>query len=560
MPTRMKVNGRFRRTTLLLILAILVTTTIQFVNADRSRASTADRVSRAGSELMLNGARWRFAGVNMYWLGLDDNVKDAQGATYPSHAKIDDGFSSARTLGASVVRSTSMGVSVGSPRSIEPSLGRFNDAAFDTIDYSVASAARNGIHLMIPLTDMWHYYHGGRHTFTTWAGYSDLPDQTSTTSPQQEQVEQHFYTDPAVVTAFHDYIAHLLNHVNPYTGLRLGDDPTIAIWETGNELWDAPASWTAQTATFIKSLAPLALVADGSAATGKHVSDAAIGAADVDIVGGHFYPTDAGWAATDAATAAAHGKAYVVGEFALAPAGGPDPAGWLAGLAADPNVSGAMAWALMPHLADGTPEVSGDGYGFHVPGTTAAEVQQVAVFGAAARLFDPSKAPAPASTPGSTVAQGLGSASVAWAASPSVFVAGGSGSSAPTLATGADGGRPIVRATATAAGYAWLYVGAYRTGVAVTPGSMYSVSLAVRGAHLADPTARGSAELSWYDASGTWLSGSTGLLSTITGDWVTVTVTARAPASAAWAVPQWGSATQLAAGDVVDMTSVGMEF
>jgi hypothetical protein len=463
-------------------------------------------------------------------------------------------------MGATVVRSISMGVSVGSARSIEPSLGQFNDAAFDTIDYSIAAAARDGIHLMIPLTDMWHYYHGGRHTFTSWAGYADLPDQTSTTSTQQEQIEQHFYTDPTVVSAFHDYVAHVLNHVNPYTGLRLGDDPTIAIWETGNELWDAPPSWTAQTATFIKSLAPRSLVADGSAATGKHVSDAAVDAADVDIVGGHFYPTDSAWASTDAATAAAHDKAYVVGEFALSPAGGTDPAGWLAGLAADPNVSGAMAWALMPHLADGTPEVSGDGYGFHLPGATSAEAQQVSVFEAAARLFDPSKAADAPAVPASTSAPALGSASITWPSSASIFVAGASGAGAPTLATVTADGHPIVRATATTTGYAWLYVGSYRTGVPVTPGATYTASLAVRGAALSNPATRGSAELSWYDASGKWLSGSTGAASAVAGDWSSITVSAVAPASASWAVPQWGSITQLAPGDEVDVTTVGMEF
>lgn len=168
----------------------------------------------------------------------------------------------------------------------------------------------------------------------------------------------HFYTDPVVIADFRAYVAHLLNHVSSVTGVRLGDDPTVAIWETGNELWDAPPEWTQQTAAYIKTLAPHALVADGSAATGMHVAEAAVNEPSVDVVGGHFYPTDAAWAHTDAQVAAAHGKAYVVGEFPLT---GPNLAGWLTGLAQDPNVAGDLAWTLLPYLDDGTPEQHGEG-------------------------------------------------------------------------------------------------------------------------------------------------------------------------------------------------------
>lgn len=537
----------------------------QSAGAVSGAAVSAGRVTRVGSQLMLDGQPWRFAGVNMYWLGLDDTTRDAQGPTYPTHAKIDEGFAAARSIGATVVRSTSLGVSVGNPRSIEPSLGVWNDAAFDTIDYSVASAARNGIRLMIPLSDMWQYYHGGKHTFTSWRGYSDLPGQTAGTSGQQKQIEQRFYTDPTVVADFRAYVARILNHVNAYTGVRLGDDPTVAIWETGNELWDAPPAWTAQLATYIKSLAPRALVADGSAASGNRVANAAVDAADVDIVGGHFYPADLAWARADARVAAQHDKAYVVGEFPLNAAANPDAAGWMSALASDPNITGALAWVLMPHHADGAPQVSGDGYGFHVPGANADEVRQVAVFQSGAGLFSPRATPAPTPVPTATSSPApslaspanlITSAAVASAGSASQFASGGSGGAGPALVTSAEQNATILRATTSSAGYAWVYARTPSSGAPVAAGTSYTASLAVRASLASRGT--GAAHLTWYDASGSWLGGSDGPSSSVDATWRTATVTAVAPSGAAWAVPQWQSTSALAVGDRVDLTSFGI--
>ena len=35
---------------------------------------------------------------------------------------------------------------------------------------------------------------------------------------------------------FKTYVSDLLKHMNPYTGKAWKDDPTIAAWETGNEM------------------------------------------------------------------------------------------------------------------------------------------------------------------------------------------------------------------------------------------------------------------------------------------------------------------------------------
>jgi hypothetical protein len=244
----------------------------------------------------------------------------------------------------------------------------FNDAALASADYAVYRAGQLGIKLMVPLTDQWRFYHGGESVFTGWAGYANNPDTTVTAANNatQRTAEAHFYTDPAVISDFQTYVAHVLNHVNPYTGIAYKNDPAIMAWETGNEIWTANPTWTQNLASFIKhTVGARQLVADGTAASGMSVANAAVTAADVDIVGGHFYPVDVAWMKRDAATAAANDKAYVVGEFAWTDSAA--TSALIAAVQSDPNVTGDLFWTLMPYLENGSPEPHDDGYALYSP-------------------------------------------------------------------------------------------------------------------------------------------------------------------------------------------------
>lgn len=339
-------------------------------------------VTRSGSQLMISGQPFRFSGANLYWVALDDNIRDGAGnPTYPTHYRIDNGFDSLVAMHGTVARTHSIGISVGCSQCLEPAKGQFNNAAFEPIDYAIKSAGQHDIRLMVPLADQWRYYHGGKHTFTNWNGYTDLADQSANAGNNQTQkaLEAHFYTDPAVMNDFHTYLSYLLNHVNQYTGVALKDDPTIMAWETGNELFDAPPAWTANLATYLKTtIGVKQLVADGSAAAGMHTANAAVTASAIDILGGHFYDypsgLDANWAATDAATAAANNKAYIVGEYAWTRSERP---AFLAAIEGNPKIAGDMLWAILPHKEDGTPEAHGstsfgaDDVSLHYPTTSA---------------------------------------------------------------------------------------------------------------------------------------------------------------------------------------------
>jgi hypothetical protein len=335
----------------------------------RSVPSAAGFVTRSGSRLMLDGRLFRFAGTNQYYLGLDDNVRDAAGnPTHPTTARVDDALQSAVRTGATVVRSHTLGISVGCAVCFEPRPGVFSAGALASADYAIYRAGQLGLKLVIPLTDQWRWYHGGESTFTGWAGYPNNPDPSvnAAVSSAQRASESHFYTDPAVVSAFRQYVSRLLNHVNPWNGIAYKDDPTVLAWETGNELWTAPPAWTQNVAAYLKhTIGVRQLVADGSAADGMSVADAAVRAPDVDIVGGHFYPIDVVTAHREAAIAASYGKAYVIGEFDWT-----DQAATAALISAvenDRNISGDLYWTLLPHLESGEPEPHDDGFAMYSP-------------------------------------------------------------------------------------------------------------------------------------------------------------------------------------------------
>ncbi len=337
-----------------------------------SPAADTGFVTRSGSSLILGGHPFRFAGANLYWTGLDENVGgiDPDGprsVDYPSFFRIRDGLRTARQLGASVVRAHTVGISTGTSESLEPSFGATNPSAWETMDYTVAQAGRLGLRLIVPLTDNWSYYHGGRDDFLRWLGLS-TDDHGSA-----------FYTDPRAVAAYQSYVRQLLTHVNRFTGLRYADDPTVMAWELGNEMDYATPEWVQDNALFVKSLAPSQLVAAGRS---WRVDWAVMASPAVDISDSHYYPLDVAAVREDAAAVSGAGKVFMVGEYPSTDA--TDDA--LSALAADPNVAGAAFWSLFPHADHYGFVRHDDGYTLHVPGDTSAmraTVSSIERFGAA---------------------------------------------------------------------------------------------------------------------------------------------------------------------------------
>src|SRR5258708_33998946 len=175
-------------------------------------------VTRSGSQLMLNGRPFRLAGANIHWLALDDFKNN------PSQFRVNDALDATKAMGATVIRSHSLGISVGCGNCIEPAPGVFNETALVHDDYVIRAARDHGIRLIITLTDNYHYAHGGKHTFTDWGGILD---------------ENQFYYNHQVISNFETYIRTQLNRVITYTVVAKNNNQPIMSWQIVNKV-DSP--------------------------------------------------------------------------------------------------------------------------------------------------------------------------------------------------------------------------------------------------------------------------------------------------------------------------------
>lgn len=280
-------------------LLLLATAAVAAHSNKHGRACSDIRdksVTRDGSSLLLDGKPWKAVGANVYWLGLDENVTPPKGepyyaplkASYPTKGRITETMAVIKAMGGTMIRAHTLGVSTGNPLSVMPMLGVVNEQAFDSIDWAVYQARQYGIRLLVPLTDNFDYYHGGKYNFLRWNGLNF----TQTKDSSNPQIQQ-FYTNATIVASFKDYIFKLLTHVNRYTNISYADDPTIFAYETGNELcgpvWgdmNVPASWVQEIGSYVKSLAPNKLFVDGT----YGVNRTHLAIAEVDMFSDHYYP------------------------------------------------------------------------------------------------------------------------------------------------------------------------------------------------------------------------------------------------------------------------------
>jgi mannan endo-1,4-beta-mannosidase len=262
-------------------------------------------------------------------------------------------------MGARVVRSQTMGDSVGCELCIEPRLGVFNPQAFDSIDYAIKAAHDRGIRLIVTLAgDCATCAFGGLGQYLEWTGQKDF---------------KAFFTDPAVIAAFEAHADAVLNHKNALTGVRYKDDPTILAWENCNVcgiavVWTSPSkdlspylAWIDTIGKFIKSVDSRHLYLDTSGFF--RFDKSALDAKTPDLVTFEYYPhwdalistgekTTAHTFSQDAAAVTARGKVYIINEF------GWDVTDWptrdafqtvLHTLEEDPNIAGDGYWALQAH-------------------------------------------------------------------------------------------------------------------------------------------------------------------------------------------------------------------
>jgi mannan endo-1,4-beta-mannosidase len=190
-------------------------------------------VKQAGPELRLHGQPFRFAGANNYYL------------MYKSQYMVDDVLETAAANNFRVLRtwgSLDIGTLDGSPPTSIHGIQEgvyfqywdgdgpaYNDGpdGLEHLDYVVWMAGQEGIKLVIPLVNNWQDF-GGMDQYVRWRESQFEPG-------NREFYHDDFYSDPVIRGWYKDWIAHLLNRTNIYSGLKYKDDPTIMTWELGNE-------------------------------------------------------------------------------------------------------------------------------------------------------------------------------------------------------------------------------------------------------------------------------------------------------------------------------------
>lgn len=299
---------------------------------------------------MFKSEPFRFSGPNIYWLGL---LETPQGVSYPSHFMVDDALATAETMGATVVRSHTLGISVGCPLCLKPTSNSINPTAFEHIDYAIQAAKEHHIKLIIPLVDNWHYYHGGKHTFTDWRNMHD---------------EKLFYTNATVINDFEHYISLILNHKNSYSGSYYKDDPTIMAWETGNEL-SAPSSWVQTIADYLKALDAHHLIMDGNHEwadnTTNFTDDLAL--PTVDIYTAHYYPVIKDAFKTQLQQVENARKTFLIGEYDWNTTKGDTLSDFLQTVEQS-GATGDLYWSLFPHNDTSGFVQQKEHYTLHYPG------------------------------------------------------------------------------------------------------------------------------------------------------------------------------------------------
>jgi len=326
-------------------------------------------ITRSGSKLLLNGRVFRFSGTNLDWLVLAndkflhytvDEIGTAKDSYYPSEGMIDNAFETVVRMNGNVARVWSAGCQ-GTPLSIEPELGKFNERALQQLDYIVDSARRHNIRLILPFCDNWDYYVGGVKQFSKWRGGAD------------------FYNDSACIADFKAYIDVIINRKNSINSIEYKNDPTILAWESGNEL-NSTLDWDRNIAEYIKSIDKNHLYILGKVQSMSKMTNW-LSIPEIDIFQMHYYrvhniPWDV---SNDASVSSYAGKVFVVGEY------GWDPKNFTLGelkgamkeIETNPDISGDLFWALRGRKDNGefmaVPGAGGDWWALYYPGRTTGE-------------------------------------------------------------------------------------------------------------------------------------------------------------------------------------------
>jgi mannan endo-1,4-beta-mannosidase len=197
---------------------------------------------------------------------------------------VDETLGKCAKMGATVVRTWAFN---DDPNKHDSGIQRgrlvYSEAGLGGVDRVLERARAHGLQLILPLIDYWSAY-GGVQQWLRWNGVADAVEG-----------DARFFSDPRLRAHYAAHVERLLGRLNPLTGVRWGDDPTVLAWELMNEPRGEPAllaDWAAFAARAVRAVATQRISAgdEGELETFERL----LGCPEIDLASCHFYPEKCG--------------------------------------------------------------------------------------------------------------------------------------------------------------------------------------------------------------------------------------------------------------------------
>jgi mannan endo-1,4-beta-mannosidase len=246
-------------------------------------------------KFMLEGHPYYFVGAN-FWQGMNLGVDGPGGDREMLLAELDRlqriGVTNLRVMAASEGPNTE-------PYRMVPALmtspGVYEERVLDGLDFFIAETGKREMKVVMVLNNYWQWS-GGMAQYVSWNEGTSIPYPGDWGEFMDYAAK--FYDCSACQSWFREHIKVIINHVNPYTGLRYRDDPAIFAWELANEPRRYPYSWIDETAAYIRSLDSNHLVTTGSEGTPPGETQDFQRTHDgpnIDYATVHIWPQNWGW-------------------------------------------------------------------------------------------------------------------------------------------------------------------------------------------------------------------------------------------------------------------------
>jgi mannan endo-1,4-beta-mannosidase len=173
-----------------------------------------------------------------------------------------------------------------------PAPGEYNDRWFEYFDRVVVEAKKRDIRLFVPL-------------FNGNPAYGPISEEDFGVNvpgfvnwADDAQTRNDFFDSEDCWQLYAGWVERLVTNENHLTGVEYRDDPTIAMWELGNEIQHSPPRvgesirpWIERAGAFVKELDDQTLLTTGSYGhQGRNAFVDEAGAAPIDVVSIHYYP------------------------------------------------------------------------------------------------------------------------------------------------------------------------------------------------------------------------------------------------------------------------------